>query len=193
MSDNSPFRSELDAAHRRIEQLEAEHAARTKKLEDENARLRQRLIDQAPSRTRTGRTFGALGVIILSLSLAVGIVFARVTGAPVAVSVPQVTPVELAPVEMNEPADPSDFDRQYVAGVLDRVNIHDCVKPADSPASGHIKLLISPTGTIASALVDQGPLRDTPAGACIEERFRGARVPPFTGAMRAVGRSFHVP
>jgi len=189
MSDN-PFRSELDAAHRRIAQLEAEHTAQTKKLEDENARLRQRLIDQAPSRTRTGRTFGVLGIMILAFSLAIGIVFARtVSTSRRSTDSPQILPT----VELDtSSAKQGDFDRELIAYSLDWVDIHSCVTAAGS-ATGHIKLIISPTGTISSALIDEGPLKGTDAGRCIEARFRDAHVPPFVGPTRAVGRSFHIP
>ena len=64
MSD--PFRSELDAAHARIEQLERD-----------NARLRERLADQGRKHQATGRTFMVLAMVVLGLSLVAGILFAR--------------------------------------------------------------------------------------------------------------------
>jgi hypothetical protein len=193
MSGDNPFRSELDAAHRRIEQLEADHEARVSRLEGENARLRQRLIDVAPGRTRTGRTFGALAMVILGVSLVVGMLIAHLTRSTMPTPViPVLDPIELTE-GANEPTNEGEFNRAYIANVLDHVHIEDCAKPASAPSNGHVRLVIAPTGTIVTALVDQGPLRDTPVGHCIEDRYRAARVPPFSGPPRAVGKSFSVP
>jgi hypothetical protein len=196
MSGPDPFRSELDAAHRRIETLETENAARVKDLETENARLRQRLIDVTPSRNAAGRTFAALGMLVLSLSLAAGMVFARITGTPA--PVPYV-PVQMAPIELpaeavtNEPANPGDFDRGEAAFVLNHVHIEDCAKVEEPHLSGHVTLTLAPSGLVSSATIDDGPYRGTPIGRCIEERFRTARVPAFTGIPRRVGKSFVMP
>jgi len=192
-----PFRSELDAAHRRIEQLETEHAARVKDLETENARLRARLIDVAPSRNGTGRTFAALGMLILSVSLGLGIFFARVTGAPAPPMPVEITPPTLEfPDEAmtHEPAILSgEFDRGEVAFVLNHVHIEDCTKVDEPHVSGHVTLTLAPSGRVTSATLDEGPYRSTAIGHCIEERFRSARVPAFTGIPRRVGKSFVIP
>jgi len=198
MSGPDPFRSELDAAHRRIETLEAEHAARVSELERENARLRGRLIDVAPSRNATGRTFGALGMIILGVSLAGGMFFARMTRSPSPVPIAPLEAVEL-PIETDEPTintdrtSTGDFDRGGVAFALSHVHIEDCVRPDDPHLSGHAKLTIAPIGIITSAVVDGGSYRGTSTGHCIEDRFRAARVPAFNGASRMVGKSFVIP
>lgn len=52
MSSKAPFRGDLDAAHRRIEQLTADYEARIAGLQEENARLRKRLIDGDPKPQR---------------------------------------------------------------------------------------------------------------------------------------------
>ena len=52
------------------------------KLRAENARLRKRLAEIAPSQTKTGRTFFAFAMILLALSLAFGMFFARVLSRP---------------------------------------------------------------------------------------------------------------
>ncbi len=52
MSGEGPFRGDLDAAHRRIEQLTADYESRITELQDENARLRKRLIDGDPKPQR---------------------------------------------------------------------------------------------------------------------------------------------
>ncbi len=193
MSGPDPFRSELDAAHHRIETLEAEHAAKVAVLERENERLRQRLIDVGPKQSATGRTFGALGMIILGVSLAGGIVFARMTRS-VSVGLPVTPPIEMAPLELEaeptEAANAGDFDRGAAAAVLNHVHIEDCVKAGDPSASGHVKLTIASSGLVSTAVIDDGAYRGTAVGRCIEERFRSARVQPFTGGPRLVGKSF---
>lgn len=50
MRGEPPFRSDLDAAHRRIEQLTAEYEARLAELRAENVRLLQRVVDANMSR-----------------------------------------------------------------------------------------------------------------------------------------------
>jgi hypothetical protein len=198
MSSDNPFRSELDAAHRRIETLEAEHTAKVDALQRENGRLRERLIDVTPSRNAMGRTFGALGMIILGVSLAAGIVVARVTRAPTSIPETDVIRIAHAPYSISPPTetlelpatDSRDFDRGDVAMVLDRIHLEDCVRPGANPASGHVKLMIAPSGMVSSATVDVGPYRDSPIGRCIEEHFRAARVSAFTGPSRLVGKSF---
>jgi hypothetical protein len=194
MAGPDPFRSELDAAHRRIETLEVDHAARVRDLESENARLRQRLVDIAPSRTATGRTFGALAMIILGVSLAAGIFFARVTRAPVSIPF---TPLEIAPVELpmvqnGDPANPDDFDRADVAFALDNVKVDDCVQAGATHGGGHVRLTLAPSGLVTSAAIDQGAYGGTQTGRCIEDRYRAAHVPMFSGAPRVVGKSFFI-
>ncbi len=190
MSD--PFRSELEAAHARIEKLEADHAARAAELERENARLRKRLVDAAPpSRSTTGRTFFLVGMMTLALSIVAGIVFARVVNRPnrsapiieVPVSISGPNAVEIG----DDTPDPSDFDREAVATALKGVRLAGC---ADAPGRGHVKLVIAPSGVVTDAKIDRGSYTGTPEGQCIEGRFRAARMPTFTGVPRTIGKAF---
>jgi hypothetical protein len=190
MSD--PFRSELEAAHARIEKLEADHTARAAELERENARLRKRLVDAAPpSRNATGRTFFMVGMMTLALSIVAGIVFARVVNRPnrpvpifeVPVAIPGPNAVEIG----DDTPDPSDFDREAVATALKGVRLAGCVT---THASGHVKLVIAPSGVVTDAKIDRGPYTGTPDGQCIEGRFREVRMPAFTGVPRTIGKAF---
>ena len=52
------------------------------KLRAENDRLRKRLAEIAPRQTKTGRTFFAFAMLLLALSLAFGMFFARVLSRP---------------------------------------------------------------------------------------------------------------
>jgi hypothetical protein len=194
MSDgDNPFRSELEAAHHRIETLATEHAAAVSALERENARLRERLIDQAPSRNATGRTFAALGMIILGLSLAAGIVMARITGRPAPMPMATAEAIELEPEHTSNPPADGDFNRSEVASAFAGVRLEDCAR-GNVRGWGHAKITIAPSGQVTTVTLDYpGNYHGTPAGACIEERFRSVRVAPFTGVARVVGKSFVIP
>lgn len=191
-----PFRSELDAAHRRIEQLQAEHRTRVEELERDNARLRERLIDTGQKRNATGRTFAALGMIILGVSLMAGILFARVVQRPSMTAVRSYSDAIELPSESSvdaPSASPSDFDRSAVADALAHVQIADCVKPDAVRTTGHIKLTIAPSGVVTFAHVDEGPTGTSSVARCVEDCYRAARVPPFSGPSRSVGNSFAIP
>ena len=187
---SDPFRSELEAAHQRIEKLERDHKARVGELERENARLRKRLLDAAPpSRSKTGKTFFAIGMMTLGVSLVAGMFFARVA------RVPEPTPVWASPsielpdelVAGNTSAAPGDFDKDAVALVLNAVHL-DCVPPG---TSGHAKVTFDPSGTVSLVTVD-APLGNNAIAMCVEQRYRNARIPPFSGPPRVVGKSFSV-
>ena len=189
MSD--PFRSELEAAHARIEKLEADHKTQVEKLERENDRLRKRLVDAAPpSQNKTGKTFFALGMMILGVSLAIGIAFARVTRPPPA---PWAHPLIKVPVEIpnalefsDDTPDPRNFDREAVASALRGVRLGAC---GHGRGSGHVKLVIATSGRVTSAKVDRGSFTDHEKQ-CIEMLFELVEVSPFKDSPRTVGMAF---
>jgi hypothetical protein len=188
MSD--PFRSELEAAHARIEKLEGDHKARVAELERENARLRKRLVDAAPpSQSKTGKTFFAVGMMTLGLSIVAGMVFARAVNRPNRPAPIFEVPVEIPnAVEIGDDApDPSDFDRDAVATALKGVRLAGC---ADAPGRGHVKLTIAPSGVVTEARIDRGPFTGTAEGQCIEARFREVHFAKFTGVPRTIGKAF---
>jgi hypothetical protein len=82
------------------------------------------------------------------------------------------------------------FDRGAAAGALGGVDYQSCKKPDGPTGPGHVTITFGPDGNVASAIVDQGPFPGTPVGGCIAGKFRGAHVPPFTGAPVKVGKSF---
>jgi hypothetical protein len=189
MSD--PFRSELEAAHARIEKLEADHKTQIEKLEGENDRLRKRLVDAAPpSQSKTGKTFFAIAMLTLGASLVVGMFFAR-TASP-----PRPAPIFEVPVEFpntveigDDTADPGDFDREAVASALKGVRLGACTT---SHGSGHVRLVIATSGVVTEAHVDRGPFTNTSEGRCIESQFRAVRVPGFSLTPRTVGKAFTI-
>ena len=189
MSD--PFRSELEAAHQRIAKLEVDHKARVTELERENARLRKRLLDAAPpSQSKTGKTFFALGMTTLGVSLAAGMVFARMGSPPVPTPILLTTPKLEELANENAAASDNDFDRDEAGRALSAIHIDDCA-PAGSDVSGHAKITFTPSGIVSLATVDP-PYAGTSIGACVEERYRAARVSKFSGAPRVVGKSFFI-
>lgn len=189
-----PFRSELDAAHQRIERMESDHKARIAELERENKRLRGRLVEIAPSRTKTGQVFLAIGILSLAASITGGMFFARMASRP-AVPSPMMLDtgavLELGPSASTDVG--GDFNRDAVTQALDTVNVGDCVDASHRPGSGHVMLVLAPSGFVVSAKVDRGDYRTTSEGRCIETRFRAARVPSWEGHQsRIVGKSFDV-
>jgi len=189
MSD--PFRDELEAAHHRIEELEGQHRARLDRLERENRRLQERLVEIAPSRTRTGRVFLALAIIMLAASIGAGMFYARlVRPTPVQQSVQLVESDEIELGESPTRPQPNDFDRDLVTTALEHVDLDECVSNAHRPGYAHARLVILASGFVASAQIDRGDYVKTSEGRCIEERLRAARVPAWTGRARTVGKSF---
>jgi hypothetical protein len=189
-----PFRSELEAAHARIEKLEGDHKSRVAELERENDRLRKRLVDAAPpSRSKTGKTFFSVGMMTLGLSLVAGMFFARavrpsrpapIFELPVAISGEIPNSVEIG----DDTPDPSDFNREAVGNALKGVRLADCVS---AHGSGHVKLTIAPSGVVTDAKIDRGTYGATETQ-CIEGHFREVRLPTFTGAPRTVGKAFTI-
>ncbi len=82
------------------------------------------------------------------------------------------------------------FDRGAAAAALGAVNVASC-KRADGPTgSGHVSIKFNPDGSVGSAVADQPPFQGTAVGGCVAGKFRGARVPAFSGSSITVGKSF---
>ena len=104
--------------------------------------------------------------------------------------VPNATTIELGAAPSDAPS--SDFDRAAVAAALDAVPLEECISSANKPESGHVRLVILANGFVASAKVDRGNYMTTSEGRCIEERFRAAHVPTWTGEARTIGKAFEI-
>ncbi|MCL2778837.1 MAG: zinc-ribbon domain-containing protein [Polyangiaceae bacterium] len=84
------------------------------------------------------------------------------------------------------------FDRGAASGALSSVNVQSC-KKADGPTgTGHVKVTFTPDGSVSTAIVDSGPFQGTAVGGCVAGKYRGARVPAFSGGPVAVGKSFTI-
>ena len=190
MSD--PFRSELEAAHARIEKLEDDHKARVAELERENERLRKRLVDAAPpSQSNTCKTFFAIAMMTLGVSLVAGMFFARMTRPPAP------APIFELPVEIGAPtteldqesADPDDFDRAALVAALSGVRLAEC---STVHREGHVKLTLAPSGMVTEAKVDKLTLGTAEETKCVESHFRAVHVHPFRGPARTIGKAFSI-
>jgi hypothetical protein len=65
-------------------------------------------------------------------------------------------------------------------------------KKGDMSGSGRVVVTFATSGAAQSAVVSGAPFEGTPTGACVASKFRGARVPAFSGAPVAVSKSFSI-
>ena len=100
---------------------------------------------------------------------------------------PKDAPAAAAPAAGGAP-----FDRGAAAASLGAVNVQSCKKPDGPTGSGRVEVTFNPDGSAASANIIEGPFPGTPVGGCIAGKFRGARVPAFSGAPVHVKKSFTV-
>lgn len=100
------------------------------------------------------------------------------SGAPK--SAPAAAPQENAPP----------FNRGAAQAAMAGVNIAGC-KRADGPTGqGRVVITFSPSGSVKSAVVESPPFAGTAVGGCIAGKYRGVRVPAFSGGELSVGKSF---
>jgi predicted Zn finger-like uncharacterized protein len=67
-----------------------------------------------------------------------------------------------------------------------------CKKPDGPTGSGRVVVMFAPSGAAQSATVSGPPFEGTPTGACVSARFRGVRVPAFSGSPFSVSKSFSI-
>jgi hypothetical protein len=92
---------------------------------------------------------------------------------------------------------PKDCDARTTPGPFDggcaAKALHDVSAPARAcgnlPDDVHLEITFAPTGLVAAAEVDAPAQLDPSLASCIEDRFRGASIPPFLGATVKVGKS----
>ena len=70
--------------------------------------------------------------------------------------------------------------------------VQSCKETGDARGIGRVVVTFSPSGDTRSAVVSGSPFEGTPTGACVADRFRGARVPPFWGDPFPVSKSFTI-
>jgi predicted Zn finger-like uncharacterized protein len=67
-----------------------------------------------------------------------------------------------------------------------------CKKANGPTGTGRVVVLFAPSGATQSATVSGPPFEGTPTGACVAGRFRGVRVPAFSGSPFSVSKSFSI-
>jgi hypothetical protein len=65
-------------------------------------------------------------------------------------------------------------------------------KRGDVTGTGRVIVTFATSGAAQSATVNGAPFEGTPTGACVASKFRGARVPAFSGAPYTVSKSFTI-
>jgi predicted Zn finger-like uncharacterized protein len=65
-------------------------------------------------------------------------------------------------------------------------------KRGDASGTGRVIVTFATNGAAQSATVSGAPFEGTPTGACVASKFRGARVPAFSGAPFTVSKSFTI-
>lgn len=95
-------------------------------------------------------------------------------------------------VQPSAPTGNVPFDRGAAQASLGGVNVASCKKPDGPTGSGHVVVTFGPDGSVQSAVVDAPPFSGTAVGGCVAGRYRGARVPAFSGSPVKVGKSFSI-
>lgn len=92
------------------------------------------------------------------------------------------------PVETAKPAaGGAEFDKAAAKSALSSVPYKDC----GSGGAGKITVTFSPSGSVSSAVVTSGEY-DGGTKSCIQNRFKGAKVPAFSGDPKPVGWSINL-
>ena len=122
--------------------------------------------------------------LALSLGLAVA-VLATSVGSSAAPKKPK-KPTNTAPAK--EEGTP--FDKGAASNALSSVALDKCKTTNAKRGDGHVTVKFEPTGDVAEATVDRGPMTGTPVATCIAKAYKKAKVPAFTGDAVVVGKSF---
>lgn len=89
------------------------------------------------------------------------------------------------------PAEPPPFDKSAAGTALNEATAHatQCRSSSDPSGTALVVVTFAPSGRVTSATISGPPFAGTPVGGCIAGRFRGARVPAFTGEMVTVSKT----
>jgi hypothetical protein len=99
-------------------------------------------------------------------------------------------PCAAAPPPVNTGGGGAPLDRGALMGALGAVNLSSCKKPDGPTGPGHVKVTFQPNGTVSAVEVDQPPFSGTAVGGCIAQKYRGVKIPAFSGAAVTFGKSF---
>ncbi len=110
---------------------------------------------------------------------------------------PTSTPPQPIPTPFPNTSTVTAFNPTAAKAALDMVNgiLASCKAPGGGGVTGpgHLVVTFRNDGSIGSALVDRPPYLATPEGACVESRFRTARMKPFEGTSPSAEYTFVVP
>ncbi len=104
---------------------------------------------------------------------------------------PAVEKAAPAPAPATEAVGPFDMGaaRARLAAIAGAV---EACKRGDVSGTWHVIVTFATSGAAQSATVSGAPFEGTPTGACVASKFRGARVPAFSGAPFTVSKSFSI-
>lgn len=137
--------------------------------------------DPAPAHTGTGGT---------ASTAATGKATATVAANTASPTPPGPAPTAAPPKPADDGSGKPPFNRGEASAALSGVNISSCKKPDGPTGNGHVVVTFDPSGSVQTAVVDDGPFPGTPVGGCIAGKFRGAHVSAFSGSPVKVGKSF---
>lgn len=141
-------------------------------------------------RSRSACLSDAIGTHVAALSLLFRSAMARAFRlSALAFVLALAAPAEAAGPKGKVDEGPS-FDRAAAATALASVDLAKCKATNAKRGEGHVTVTFAPAGSVASALVDKGPMAGTPVAKCIQSQYSKAKVPAFRGEPVAVGKTF---
>jgi hypothetical protein len=93
----------------------------------------------------------------------------------------------------NQPgAGTASFDDAAAGAALEDIaaKLGSCKKGGGPTGTGVADITFGPDGTAKEVAITEGPFKGTPSGGCIAGKFRGARVPAFSGSPVHVKKRF---
>lgn len=129
---------------------------------------------------------------------ALAAVFLLACGAP-ATAPPEAPPPATPPLATPPPAAPQSSESAppfAMAIAAERLkaaadSVQDC-KQGDLAGDGRVQVVFVSSGDVQSATVHGAPFEATPTGACVAERMRAVKVPPFSGPPFPVDKRFTI-
>jgi hypothetical protein len=110
-----------------------------------------------------------------------------ITLAVAALLVTEASAVNVSPVSKSIP-----FDRGAASAALSGVDVQSCKKAGGPVGAGKVNVTFAPSGSVESSVVEGAPYEGTAVGGCVAGKFRGARVPAFSGAPVSISKSFSI-
>jgi hypothetical protein len=178
------FRDDLQAAHHRIERLEAEKVRLEEKLRQARRARRSPLAPIVVGGMAAVLSLGILGYAVASVRLR------PARAVVVAPSMEPLAPVPTWDEPLSAPSSDIPFDRAAAQRAIGAVDVQHCAKGATG--AGHVRITFSSSGQVTDVHEDAGPFIGTPTATCVTSAYRQVHVPPFSGGPVQVGKSFSI-